>query len=85
MFFWDSLAFLMTQRMLAILISGSSAFSKPSLDVWEFLVHVMLKPGMQDFKHDLTSMGEECSCPMVRTFFGATLLSCDHRWVFQIC
>ena len=64
----------MIQQMLAILISGSSAFSKPSLDVWEFLVHVMLKPGMQDFKHDLTSMGDEYNCPMVRTFFGTTLL-----------
>ena len=36
------------------LISGSSAFSKPSLDVWKFLVHIMLNPSMQDFKHDLT-------------------------------
>ena len=35
------------------LISGSSAFSKPSLDVWKFLVHVMLKPSMQGFKYDL--------------------------------
>ena len=52
----------------------SVEFCKPCLDVWEFLVHVMLKPGMQDFKHDLTSMGDECSCPMVRTFFGTTLL-----------
>ena len=34
----------------------------------------MLKPSMQDFKHDLTSMGDECSCPMVSTFFGITLL-----------
>ena len=40
------------------LISGSSAFSKPSLDIWKFLVHVMLKPSMQDFKHDLTGMGD---------------------------
>ena len=47
------------------LISGSSAFSKPSLDVWKFLVHVMLKPSVQDFKHDLTSMGDECNCLMV--------------------
>ena len=31
------------------LISGSSSFSKPSLDVWKFLVHVMLKPDKQDF------------------------------------
>ena len=47
------------------LISSSSAFSKPSLDVGKFLVHIMLKPNMQDFKHDLTSMGDECNCLMV--------------------
>ena len=44
------------------LISGSSAFSKPSLDICQFSVHVMLKPSMQDFDHNLTSMGNECSC-----------------------
>ena len=51
------------------LISGFSSFSKPSLDIWKFLVHIMLKPNMQDFKHDLTSMGDE-----VRRFFSSTLL-----------
>ena len=56
------------------LISGSSAFSKPGFDVWKFLVQVMLKLSMQDFKHDLTSVGDECSCPMVSTFFSTTLL-----------
>ena len=55
-------------------ISGSSSFSKPSLNIWKFLVRIMLKPTMQDFKHDLTSMGDECSCPMVSTFFSTTLL-----------
>ena len=50
------------------LISGSSAFSKPSLDVGKFLVHIMLNPSMQDFKHDLTSMGDECNCLMVCIF-----------------
>ena len=54
-------------------ISGSSVFPKPSLDVWKFLFHVMLKPSMQDFQHDLT-MGDECNCPMVSTVFGTTLL-----------
>ena len=29
---------------------------------------------MQDFRHDLTSMGDECNCPVVSTFFGTTLL-----------
>ena len=56
------------------LISGSSVLSKPSLDIWEFLVCIMLKPSMQDFKHDLTSMGDEYNCQMVRSFFGTTLL-----------
>ena len=56
------------------LISGSSSFSKPSLDIWKFLVRIMLNPSMQDFKHDFTSMGDECNCPMVSTFFGTTFL-----------
>ena len=47
------------------LISGSSAFYKPGLDISKFLVCIMLKPSMQDFKHDLTSMGDECNCPIV--------------------
>ena len=51
------------------LISGSSAFSKTSLDIWKFLVCIMLKPGMQDFKHDLTIMENECTCLMVSKFF----------------
>ena len=56
------------------LISGSSSFYKLSLDIWKFLVCIMLKPSMQDFKHDLTSTGYECNCLMVNTFFGITLL-----------
>ena len=56
------------------LISSSSSFSKPSLDIWKFLVRVMLKPSMQDFNHDLTSTGDKYNCPMLSTFFGTTLL-----------
>ena len=56
------------------LIPNCSSFSKPSLDIWKFLVPIMLKPSMQDFKHDLTSMGDECNCLMITTFFGTTLL-----------
>ena len=53
---------------------SSFSFSRPSLDIWKFLVHIMLKPSMQDFKHGLTSMGDECDYPMISTFFGTTLL-----------
>ena len=46
------------------LISDFSAFSKPSLNIWKFLVHIILKPSLEDFGHNLT-MGDECNCPMV--------------------
>ena len=35
------------------LISGSSPFSKTSLNIWTFMVHVLLKPGLKNFKHTL--------------------------------
>ena len=38
------------------LISGSSAFSKTSLNIWKFTVHVLLKPGLENFEHYVTSM-----------------------------
>ena len=38
------------------LISGSSAFSKTSLNIWKFTVHVLLKPGLESFDHYFTSM-----------------------------
>ena len=38
------------------LISGSSAFSKSSLNIWKFPVHVLLKPGLLDFEHYFASM-----------------------------
>ena len=38
------------------LFSGSSAFSKTSLNIWKFMVHVLLKPGLQNFEHYFTSM-----------------------------
>ena len=48
--------FLYNPASVGHLISSSSSFSKPSFDIWKFLVCIMLKPSMQDFKHDLTSI-----------------------------
>ena len=44
------------------LISGSSAFSKPRLYIWKFLIQVLLKPNLKDFEHNLTNKGSECNC-----------------------
>ena len=38
------------------LISGSSAFSKTSLNIWKLLVHILLKPGLENFEHYFTSV-----------------------------
>ena len=77
------------------LISGSSAFSKTSLNIREFTVHVLLKPGLENFEHYFTSVWDECNCVVVWPFFGIAFLwhwnetdlfqSCGHCWVFQIC
>ena len=50
------------------LISGSSAFSKTSLNIWKFTVHVLLKPGLENFKHYFTSVWDECNCAVVWAF-----------------
>ena len=62
------------------LISSSSSFSKPNLDIWKFLVHTRLKPSIQDFKHDLTSIGDEFNCLMVITFFSTE----EHGFVYLL-
>ena len=56
------------------LISGSSAFSKSSLNIWKFSVHVLLKPSLENFEHFLASVWNECNCGVVWTFFGIALL-----------
>ena len=52
------------------LISGSSAFSKFSLNIWKFTVHVLLMPGLENFEHYFTSVWDEYNCVVVWAFFG---------------
>ena len=47
------------------LISGSSAFPKTSLNIWKFMVHVLLKPGLENFEHYFTSVRDECNWAVV--------------------
>ena len=67
------------------LISGSSAFSKSSLNIWKFLVHVLLKPGLESFEHYFASMWDECSWAVVWTVFGVAFLwDWNENWPFPV-
>ena len=77
------------------LVSGSSDLFKYSSNIWQFLVHVLLKPGLENFEHYFASMWDECNCVLAWVFFGIAFFeigmksdffqSCGHCWVFQIC
>ena len=77
------------------LISGSSAFSKSSLNIWKFSVHILLKPSWENFQRYFASVWDEGNCTVVWAFFGIAFLwdlmktdifqSCGYCWVFQIC
>ena len=56
------------------LIFGSSAFSKSSLNIWNFSVHILMKPSLENFEHYFASMWDEFNCAIVWTFFGIAFL-----------
>ena len=68
--------------------------SSPSLNIWKFTVHVLLKPGLENFEHYFASMWDEWNCVLVWTFFGIPFLwdinhvqfssvqSLSHFWLF---
>ena len=68
------------------LISDSSAFSKSSLNIWKFMVHVLLKPGLENFEHYFASVWDEYNCAVVWTSFGFAFLWdwSGNCWAFQI-
>ena len=73
------------------LISGSSGFSKSSLNIWNFMIHILwLNLGLENFEDYFASVWDKCNCAVVWTFFGTGMKtdlfqSCGHCWVFQIC
>ena len=62
-FFYD-------QMDVGNLTSGSSAFSKSSLNIWKFSVHTLLKPSLENFEHYFARVWDECNRAVVWTFFG---------------
>ena len=82
---WLSTYILYDPMVVGNLISGSSAFSKPSSYIWNFSVHTLLKPNLKDFEHYLASMWSEHNYMVVETFFGtAPLWDWTENWPFPI-
>ena len=85
----------MIQQMLAIWFLVPLPFLNPAFNIWNFMVHIMLKPGLETFKHYFAGMWNECSCAVVWTLLVMAILwigmktdlfqSCCHCWVFQPC
>ena len=84
-FFYDAEFYDVEFLWFGSLISDSSAFSKSSLNIWKFSVHILLKPGLDDFEHYFTSMWDECNCTVVWAFFGiAFLRDWNENWPFPV-
>ena len=67
------------------LMSCSSAFSASSLNIWMFMVHVLLTPGLENFEHYFAGMWDECNCAVVWTFYGiAFLWDWNENWPFPV-
>ena len=93
MFFWNSLCLFYDLMDVGNLISGSSAFSKSSLNTWKLTVHVLLKPGFKNFEHYSTSVWYEWNCEVVWAHFDISFLRDWNEtwpfpvlcWIFKIC
>ena len=67
------------------LLSGSSAFSKSSLYIWQFSVHVLFKSSLKNCEHYIASLWNEYNCVIVWTYFGiAFLWDWNENWPFPV-
>ena len=67
------------------LISGSSAFSQSSLNIWKSTVQVLLKPDVENFEYYFDRVWDECNCVVAWTFFGIAILwGWNENWPFIV-
>ena len=82
---FPTLCVLETPCPLVLLDDPCPNFSKTSLNIWKFTVHILLKPGLENFEHYFTSVWDECNCAVVWTFFGiAFLWDWNENWPFLV-
>ena len=65
------------------LISDSSAFSKYSLNIWKFMVHVLLKPGLENFEHYFVSVWDEFNCGSLSILWDCLSLGLKWKLTFS--
>ena len=79
--FLEIFCFFNDQTDVSNLISGTSAFSKSSLNIWKFSVHILLlNPSLENFEHYFTSMRNEYNCGVVWTFFVNGYTTLNHSF-----
>ena len=84
-FFLELCCFFHDPADVGNLISGSFAFSTTSLNIRKFTVHILLKPGLENFEHYFASLWDECNCAVVWAFFGiAFLWDWNENWPFPV-
>ena len=93
--FLELSCFFNDQMDVGTFITVSSAFSKSSLNIWKFMVHVLLKPGFENFEHYFASLWDKCNWVLVWAFLSLPLFgigmkfdlfqSYGYCWGFQIC
>ena len=83
MFFLELSCFFHDPTDVGNLISGCSAFSKTSLNIRKFTVHILLKP--ENFEHYFTSIWDECNYAVLWAFFGIAFLgNWNENWPFPV-
>ena len=83
--FWELFCFLDDLVDVGNLISDSSAFSKSSLNIRKFTVHILLKPGLENFEYYFASVWDEWNCAVFCTFFDiAFLWDWNENWPFPV-
>ena len=83
--FLELSCFFYDQMDVGNFIFVSSAFSKSSLNIWKFLVHLLLKISLENFEYYFTDVWNECKSVVVWTFFGiAFLWDWNENWPFPL-
>ena len=83
--FMELSCFFLVPADVGNLISDSSAFSVSSVNIWKFMIHILLKSALDNFKNYFTGMWDECNCAVLWALFGVAFLGdWSENWPFPV-